>query len=57
MIEILFDIDINIYTVFDGETHFEFESESAAIEKAEELGGTGNYFINPMIDVNIRYTG
>ena len=57
MIEILFNMDINIYTVAYGMTQYEFESEADAIQKAECIAGEGNYFINPMIDVDTRYTG
>ena len=57
MIEITLDTNINIYMIVDGSNQYEFDSESAAIQKAEELAGTGNYFINPMIDVDARYRG
>ena len=55
MIEILFNVELNIYFVVNGMTGYEFTLESDAISKAEELGGPGNYFINPMIDVDARY--
>jgi hypothetical protein len=57
MIEIIIDIDINVFTVIHDGNHYEFESEELAIAKAEELGGSGNYFLNPMIDVDARYRG
>jgi hypothetical protein len=57
MIEIIIDIDLNLFTVINGSDYYEFESEELAIAKAEELKGSGNYFLNPMIDVDARYRG
>ena len=57
MIEIIIDIDLNLFTVINDGNYYEFESEELAIAKAEELVGPGNYFLNPMIDVDARYRG
>jgi hypothetical protein len=53
MIEIVFDVELNVFCVVDTEWNvFEFEDEQSAVSKVQELYGQEvECFISPRLDV------
>lgn len=53
MIEVLHNIELNVYSVLSEGKYLDFNS----LEEAVSFLGEAEYFVNPMIDVDVRYTG